>query len=308
MALFRAQGQADIVTSLWRKLNLTDGLYATLYLVLAVAVCLVPSRVPTWPSYVLLHFAIILAILILAANRDRNRAWRFAHDWYPFFIFILIFEETARLSLAFIPSWRDALILRFEAVLFPQPPTFWLNQWHSLLLIEVLEFGYFTFYWILPAVGGVLYADVWNADAAGSRNPRSPYRMWMDATAIGYMACYALFLLFPTEGPAHTLPFAHTQPGGPFRWLVLLIQHNGGVHGNAFPSGHIMASTVALFAALRWKPGFGKWLVAPVILMCVGAVYDNYHYSSDVVAGAIIGAAAFFFLLAIRRTRPRSVS
>ncbi len=308
MALAGKNRHAANVKELWHKLNLTDRLYGALYLIVGVAVCLVPSRVPNWNRLVLLHTLVIGFIAIVAENRDRNRAWRFAHDWYPIFVFIFIFEEIARLSLVFIPTWQDAHILRFEAAIFAQPPTIWLNQWQSVLLIELLEFGYFTFYWILPAVGGVLYADTWNADTAQSRDSRLPYRMWMDATAAGYMACYALFLLFPTEGPAHTLPIAHSQDGGPFRWLVLLIQHNGGVHGNAFPSGHIMASTVALLAALRWSPKFGKWLIVPVLLMAIGAVYDNYHYLSDVVAGTFIGIIAFFLLLALRRTRPHLVS
>ncbi len=62
-----------------------------------------------------------------------------------------------------------------------------------------------------------------------------------------------------------------------------------------------MASVVALLAAARWRPRLARWLAAPVLLMCVGAVYDGYHYASDIVAGALVGAASFYAVTAIRR-------
>jgi membrane-associated phospholipid phosphatase len=127
----------------------------------------------------------------------------------------------------------------------------------------------------------------------------------MDATVFGYIICYAIYLLFPTEGPTHTLPRPITSAfTGPFHWIVQLIQHHAGVHGNAFPSGHIMASVVALLAAAKWKPRLASWLAVPVLLMCVGAVYDGYHYASDIVAGALIGVIVFWLIIIIRPLRP----
>ena len=240
-------------------------------------------------------------ILVLAALSVRGRWFRFAHGWYPIFVFIAAFEEIARISLLFVPTWQDAILLRLEAALFPLSPNLWLTRWAGIFTTEVLEFGYFTFYWILPVVGGFLYPTIWHAEThAVATDLRQPFRVWMDATVLGYLACYAIYLLFPTEGPAHTLGAVVDRDGGPFHWLVLLIQRHGGVHGNAFPSGHVMASVVALLAALRWKPRLGRWLAVPVLLMCFGAVYDGYHYASDIVAGGLIGAMAFYVVTSIR--------
>jgi membrane-associated phospholipid phosphatase len=115
----------------------------------------------------------------------------------------------------------------------------------------------------------------------------------MSATVLGYIICYIIYLVFPTESPARTLsqtPVAQL-PGGPFHWAVNLIQHHGGVHGNAFPSGHIMSAAVTLLFALRYTRRLG-WVLLPLfLLMCVGSVYDRYHYFSDVVAGALIALA-----------------
>jgi membrane-associated phospholipid phosphatase len=281
------------------------------YLILGLALLGSERYVASGLRYLPQHAFVLGMIAALALLANRNRWLRFAHDWYPIFVFIAAFEEIARLSLVFVPYWQDAALIRAESVIFRTPPNVWSNQWQSLATTEVLEFGYFTFYWIMPLVGGVLYSLAWKTqsnDTAASQ--RQPFRVWMDATVLGYMLCYAFYLLFPTEGPAHTITpqASRLVSAGPFHWLVLTIQRHGGVHGNAFPSGHIMASVVALLAAFKWKPCLGFWLAIPVLLMCFGAVYDGYHYASDIVAGAVVGIVCFSAVIAIRYTNPPSVS
>jgi len=41
--------------------------------------------------------------------------------------------------------------------------------------------------------------------------------------------------------------------------------------------------------AYRFLPRVAPWLLVSVLLMCVGAVYDGYHYASDVIVGAVLG-------------------
>ncbi len=298
--------KSGAVASLWNSTNLTDRLLLGWYLALSTALVAMLDS-----SNLIQHAVVIAWILLISALSSRNKAWRFVHDWYPLFVFIAAFEEVSHLSLAFVPIWQDQFLLRLEAAIFFTPPSIWLSRAHNFWLVEILEFGYFTFYWIMPAVGGAIYASVWSANSGkDANNPHLPFRIWMDATVVGYIVCYLIYLLFPTEGPAHTLarPVAQALPIGPFHWLVLFIQRHGGVHGNAFPSGHIMASVVALLAATRWKPKFAMWLVIPVLLMCVGAVYDGYHYFSDIIGGALIGGIAFWAVASVRRANPARVA
>lgn len=283
------------------RFNATDIILAGWYVALTSALLIQPHSLARYSSYFVLHLLVLGLVFGLAALSPLGRWWRLAHDWCPSLVFIAAFEETARLSLAFIPRWQDTYILRTEAAVFPIPPTVWLSHIHSIWITEPLEFGYFTFYWIMFVVGGVLYEDVWNAHSLRQANDsRQPFRIWMDATVVGYIICYAIYLLFPTEGPAHTLPRQTTSAlTGPFHWIVQFIQHHAGVHGNAFPSGHIMASVAALLAAAKWKPRLARWLAVPVLLMCVGAVYDGYHYASDIIAGALIGVIVFWAIVSI---------
>ena len=261
--------------------NPVDRLYLAYFLGLGVLIFALRQRVPAWPAYLALHVLCLATLLLLAARARRDRVCSFLHDWYPLAAFIVCFEEVARLSFLLVDGWQDAGLLALEARLFPVPPTVWLQQFASPLFTELMEVGYFSYFLLLMIVGGVLYG----------RADRRPFRDIMTASVLSYFSCYAVFLLFPTEGPAHTLAAQHTVAlhGGPFHWAVLLIQRLGGVHGNAFPSSHVAAGVVALIFAWRYAPRLGAALTPLVLLLCAGAVYDRYHYFSDVVAGVAVG-------------------
>lgn len=242
-------------------------------------------RVSEWGKLFAVNGICLVVIALLVAMRERSRVWRFLHDWYPMAMFIVCFEEVSRLSFVIRDEWQDHLLLKLEAQWFSVPPTVWLGQHGSAFLTEILEVGYFSYFVLLILVGGMLYP--WK--------DRRPFRRVMDATVLAYVTCYVIFIVFPTEGPAHTLAGLHNFPipgGGPFHWMVRLIQRNAGVHGNAFPSAHVAGGVVALYFAWRYVPKLGIVLTPLVLLLCVGAVYDRYHYLSDVIAGVIVGAAA----------------
>lgn len=243
------------------------------------------DRVPAWAALLLTNSVSLVVILLFVRNSRRSPTWTFLHDWYPLAMPIVTFEEVSRLSLIFRNHWQDPYILAWESRFFHVPPTVWLGQHGSPWITELVEVGYFSYFVLLMIVAGVFYA----------RRMASPFRLVMDASVLSYMMCYVVFLLFPTEGPAHTLRAQQNFPlpgGGPFHWAVLLIQRHAGVHGNAFPSAHVAGGVVALIFARRYTHELGIILTPLVLLLCVGAVYDRYHYVSDVLAGAVVGIAA----------------
>src|SRR5208337_322699 len=267
-------------------MNLTDRIYVAVHLALTVLVCARYERVEHWPSYVAWNLCAIAAIFLLARKQRDGRAWEFAHDWLPAFFFTTVFEEVSFLSLSIRGGWQNEHLIGFESLLFAVPPALWMHEHASSWLIEFLEFGYFAFYPLYPTVGGMFWA--WR------KRPRfaGAFRKLTDALSTAYVLCYATYLLFPTQSPANRLGVQQiaSAHGGPFQAMVRLIQSHGGVHGNAFPSAHIMLAFVVLVFAYRFLPRVVPWLlVAPILLMCLGAVYDGYHYASDVAAGALMG-------------------
>ncbi|MGO9518473.1 MAG: phosphatase PAP2 family protein [Candidatus Korobacteraceae bacterium] len=268
-------------------MNLTDRIYIGVHVALAVLVCARYQRVEHWPWYVVCNFIAIVLIFTVARKQSDDKVWEFAHDWLPVIFFITVFEEVSYLSLSVRGEWQNAHLVAVESLIFAVPPALWMHEHLSSWVVEFLEFGYFAFYPLYPVFGGMFWT--WR------RRPgfADVFRRLTDALSTGYVVCYATYLLFPTKSPANLFgvqQFASAH-GGPFHALVGLIQSRGGVHGNAFPSAHIMLAFVVLVFVWRFLPRVAPWVLVSVVLMCLGAVYDGYHYASDVVAGAAIGIA-----------------
>jgi len=273
------------------RANFTDRLYLAYFAALAIAIVLLRHRVPGWAGYATLHAAVLILILALV---QRSRRWPDAHAWYPLVLPILAFPEAAQLRDLFVDDWRDGYLLAIEAAVFPEPPTVWLGRFSSTLFSEILQAGYLSYFLFLPIVAFVLYL----------REDKAPFYGVMAATVLGYLVCYALFLVFPTEGPAHTLRHLHSQPlpRGPFRAAVEFLQ-KAGTHGNAFPSAHAVGAVAPMMFAHRYVRSLVPWLLPLFLLMSVGAVYDRYHYASDMVGGAIIGVGAAAVVMAAQSRR-----
>jgi membrane-associated phospholipid phosphatase len=266
-------------------MNLSDRIYVAVHVLLTVLVCVRYQRVEHWQWYVVWNFIAIVLIFMLARKQSDGMAWEFAHDWLSAVFFVTVFEEVSYLSLSLRGDWQNAHLIGVESLLFAVPPTLWMHEHLSSWVVEFLEFGYFAFYPLYPLFGGLFWAR--------RDSPRfaSAFRRLTDALSIGYVLCYGTYLLFPTQSPANRLGVQQIAGahGGPFQAMVHLIQSHGGVHGNAFPSAHIMLAFVVLVFLYRFLPRVVPWVLVSNLLMCFGAVYDGYHYASDVITGAATG-------------------
>jgi len=268
-------------------MNLTDRIYLAIHLALTLLVCVRHDRVLHWPAYVIWNLVAIAAIVLFARKASDGKAWEFAHDWLPAVFFITVFEEVSFLSLGVRSTWQNAHVIALESWLLGVSPIEWMHTHARDWLIEFLECGYFAFYLLYPVVGGLFWAWRDRLQYAGA------FRRLTDTLGVGYAICYAIYLLFPTQSPANRAGVQQIGSAHPgvFQHLVRVIQNNAGVHGNAFPSAHIMLAFIVLMFAYRFLPCVAPWLLFPILLMCVGAVYDGYHYATDVVFGALLGIA-----------------
>ena len=276
-----------------KHFNAVDWIYFVFFGSLSLAILIFHSRVHLWPLLVAADLVVIAAIVMLAYSEAGSRVGAFLHDWYPLIIFVIAFEESARLSHMVVPVWRDGWLLALEGRIFAVPPTVWLDRFASPFLTEVLEIGYFSYFLLLPIVGGVLYL----------RKQRAEFHQLMTASVASYAICYVFFILVPTEGPRYSLMYFNTVAlhGGPFHWLVTRLQSHAGVHGNAFPSAHVANGFVCLVFAWKYIRKLAPFIGVLVVLLSIGAVYDWYHYAADVLAGAVLGTV--IALAAIHRQR-----
>ena len=228
-------------------MNLTDRVYLTVHLVLTVLVCVRHQRVEHGPSYVAWNLIAIALIALLARKRRDGSGWEFAHDWLPAVFFVTVFEEV---------SYPVALDSRRMAKCAPDRGlSRWCSRFHRWSgCRNVPHHGWWSSWssgtW--PSIRCIR----WWADCSGRGESglsfAGAFRRLTDALTIGYVLCYGTYLLFPTQSPANRLGVQQiaSAHGGPFHAMVQLIQNHGGVHGNAFPSAHIMLAFVVLVFAL----------------------------------------------------------
>jgi membrane-associated phospholipid phosphatase len=268
-------------------MNLTDRIYLAVHIVLTLIVCARWESVAHSLWCVVWNLSVIFAIVLACQKQHDGWAWEFVHGWLPALLFFTVFEEVSFFSLAIRSAWQNPILVAWETALFSVPPGDWLRRYSAPWFTEPLEFGYLTFYLMYPVVAGVLWKRRNLARFSGA------FRRLTDSLSVGYTVCYATYLLFPTRSPSHNLGLTSTPSpstnGGLFHALVQFTQRHAGVHGNAFPSAHIMLSFVVLVFAFRYLPRLAPWLLTCTLLMCVGAVYDGYHYVVDVFAGALLG-------------------
>ena len=281
-------------------MDLSDRIYVAVHLAIAALVCARYCAVGHWSWYVVWNAVVIAAIVFLARKRNDGPLWQFAHDWLPALLFITVFEEVSSLSLSLRPEWQNATVIAWESALFPVPPGEWLRRYSAPWFSELLEFGYFSFYPMYPVVAGVFWARRMRPQFSGA------FRRLTDSLSVGYAVCYASYLLFPTRSPSHNSGLTRPPEAGPFHSLVQLIQGHAGVHGNAFPSAHIMLAFAVLIFTARYLPRLAPWLLVCVLLMSFGAVYDGYHYAVDVLAGGFLGIVVGAAFLARRQARTGS--
>jgi membrane-associated phospholipid phosphatase len=272
-----------MLASLWQRAQFTDRLYVAWFVGLGALIAW--HRVDGWPGLVGFHLAVVALIAALVAGAHRLPA---VHAWYPLLMPLVTFPEVARLNLMIVATWQDAPLLAFEGWLFPQPPTVWLPRVTPVALAEGFRAGYLSYFLLLLVVAALFR---W-------RRQDAPFRGVIAASVLAYLVCYVVFLVWPMEGPAHTLRhMAVPIDGGPLRGVVLFVQQ-AGVHGNAFPSAHVAGALPPLVFAWRFAPRLAMVLAGLIVLMGLGAVHDGYHYASDVVAGAAVGAASAAVVLA----------
>lgn len=186
---------------------------------------------------------------------------------------------------------EDALVQRWEAVLFPaNPAATWAPSTSSVALSELLHLAYASYYLLILVPPLLLLV----------RGRREAYGRTMLALALVYAACFATYLVFPVDGPRFLVGPA-AAPEGPVRRFVLHLLAAGSSRGTAFPSSHVAASVVASLCALQFQRRVGLLVALSTIGLTLGTVYGGFHYAVDALVGLIVGVASWLSARALWR-------
>jgi membrane-associated phospholipid phosphatase len=272
------------LSSVLSHFNLTDRLTLAYLAFVGLLLVVSPNPLPKRGMLLAAHVGFALMIFALAYFRQRQTpVLHFLSYWYPLGLSGFFFEEIHSIVHIIFRGWFDAPLIQFDYVMFGVHPTVWFEQHISYWLTEVMNFFYFTYWPLIPALALLLWL-----------RHQKQFQEFVFALCLSYIFCYLVFIFFPVEGPYHTLralQTVHETPGWVFTHLVEFVEKHGRIHGGAFPSAHVAGSFVATIAAYRYSRQLGHAALILALGVCVSAVYGRYHYAVDIWGGIGIAAA-----------------
>jgi membrane-associated phospholipid phosphatase len=204
---------------------------------------------------------------------------RTLHDVYPLLLMLAFWTELGFLRPFHGPThdaWVTALDLavfrvHLNVVWMPRMPWLWFS--------ELMHLSYYAYYIII--IGPPL--------ALLLTGRREAMRYVVLRLMVTYLGCYTLYLMFPVDGPGHTMVHYQGAPNtGFFYHLVHEAGDFGDSMGTAFPSSHVAGALTAAWAGWRW---FSRPVAILLALEAAGVVvatvYTQNHYAIDVLAGIL---------------------
>ncbi len=270
------------INSVLSHFNLTDRLTAAYTILVGLLLAISANPIQKRGKLLAIHTGILLMVTALAYFRHHPKTpiLRFLSHWYPLGLSAFFFEEIHSIVHIIHERWFDAYLINFDFAMFGAHPTVWFEQYISYGLTETMNFFYFAYWPLIPALALLLWLRT-----------KEQFSSYVFALCLSYYCCYLVFIFFPIEGPYHTLrqlQSINTMPGGLFTHLVDLVEKHGRIHGGAFPSAHIAGSVVSTIAAFRYsrKPGIIVLILA--LGVCAATVYGRYHYAVDIWGGIFV--------------------
>lgn len=273
------------------------------YIVLVATLMLAGNRaaVPAWGGWLAAHlaaFALVHALIQLAAARPGHRALDFLRNFYPVLLYAGFYRATGSLNQLFHTGYYDAVLHRWDERLFGFAPSFrFMAAWPSLGWSELFHAAYFSYYLMIGGVGLVLFL-----------RRRGEFQHFVTVVSLVFYPCYLAYILLPVVGPRIFYPelarvslppdlvgvmapeFPAAVQGGVFFQLMTTIYRWFEAPGAAFPSSHVAVAIVTCYFSFRYLRRI-RWVhLALVVLLCLATVYGRYHYAIDVLAGAAVAA------------------
>ena len=227
--------------------------------------------------------AAAIALLLLEIKRPNRTSWLFRH-WYPLFYVAACYKEMALLIPPIRHGSADQRLANLDFRLWGVHPTVWLERIQSPGLTEILQVIYTLF---VPAVLLVAFF-LW------SRRRYREFQYYAFLIAFGYLVSYVGYLLVPARGPRFLLRhLQHIPLQGLwlFRGMQDTLDRLESAHYDCFPSGHTELTILAWWSSQMIGNRLFWVYFCYTLSIIFATVYLRYHYSVDVLAGAVVATA-----------------
>lgn len=239
------------------------------------------NRLPGAPELLTLHFGAGVAI-VLSSTRGGRAVWYFRH-WYPLPLLASCYKEMAILIPAVRGVTTDQWLADLDFSIWHANPTVWLERVQTPALTDFLQVAY-TLY--VPAVVLAPWL-LWR------KRRFADFRYCVFLVSLGLLTSYIGYILVPARGPRFLLDHLQHLPlqGG---WVVDVMRTTldrlESVHYDCFPSGHVELTIIAWWSSRQISKRLSRVYLSYTLCIFFATVYLRYHYTVDLVAGALLAA------------------
>ncbi len=186
----------------------------------------------------------------------------------------------------------DPSLIRLEQWIFGfQPSLEWSRAWPWPWFHELMEFAYFSYYFLAVA----FLVLVFRARGIAPDRRWDAVRDFVRDLSMVMLVCYTLYTIFPAWGPKYFRAGFVAVDGWVFTAIMRHIHETSALLGAAFPSSHVAGSLVPWWHTWKWFPRHRWWMTTIFVLLCMSTVYNRYHYVVDVLAGLLLGIIVLKF-------------
>jgi membrane-associated phospholipid phosphatase len=245
------------------------------------------GRAPYAPGIFAAHAAAVALPWLF--SRTPGGATRGLRELYPLLWLCAFWTELDFIRHLLHSTSNDFALRAFDLQVFGAAlDQVWMPAMPQLWLSETMHLAYFAYYPLifLPPIALALLGR---------------YEASRDITfrlLVTYLACYLIYLVFPVDGPGHTLPrYAGALTDGSIYQLVHGAVGLGDSRGTAFPSSHVAGAVTIALLGWRWfRPGVAALLTLEAAGVFFSTVYTQQHYATDAVAGLVLALALQVFV------------
>ena len=226
------------------------------------------------------------ALIVYEVKRPNRTSWVF-RNWYPVLYVGSCYKEMAVLIPAVRHTDSDRWLAGLDYRLWHAHPTVWLERIQTPVLTEALQWVYTLF---VPAVLLICFL-LWR------QRRYADFQYYGFLIALGFLVSYVGYLIVPARGPRFLLgPLQNVALRGLwlFHGMQTTLDRLESAHYDCFPSGHTELTILAWWGSRLVSKQLFRAYLAYTPPLIFATVYLRYHYSVDVLAGAVV---AFILIL-----------
>jgi membrane-associated phospholipid phosphatase len=225
---------------------------------------------------------VAIAVLFYQVRRPNRTSWVF-RNWYMLFYVASCYKEMALYIPAVRHTTADRWLADLDYGIWGANPTVWLERISSPPLTELLQVCYTLFIPVVLFVAVLLWR----------RRLYREFQYYAFLIALGFLISYIGYFIVPALGPRFLLKhLQHTMLQGMwfFQGMQTTLDRLESVNYDCFPSGHTELTILAFWGSRMVSNRLFKAYFAYTPVLIFATVYLRYHYTVDVLAGAVLAA------------------